>query len=193
MRITVELYVKATHPQCYVWVTVQWRLKRLQTYCVKNYLWYLSIGAQDAKPDRNKQAKWLRTTSEVYLDIVGQLRGHQVLEFVFAQGAGGSIFPSVCLELVNKGADGSFHDALCGDLESKMKRETKASTKIFHTRYKTNCTEKQCLCSHLLCWDAVRCVLCWYQEPCASTLTITSLNIYTLHLRSLMHTSAENT
>lgn len=54
-----------------------------------------------------------KTTSKLYLYIVGKLRGHQVLEFLFAQGAGGSVFPGVCLELGDKGADGSFHDGLC--------------------------------------------------------------------------------
>lgn len=46
----------------------------------------------------------------MYLDKVGQLRGHQAVELVFAQSAGGSIFPSVHLELANEGADGGFHD-----------------------------------------------------------------------------------
>lgn len=54
-----------------------------------------------------------RTREEVYLDIVGQLRGHQVVELLFAQGAGGSVLPSIVLELGDDGADGGFHDDLC--------------------------------------------------------------------------------
>lgn len=52
---------------------------------------------------------WLSLTSGIYLDKVGQLRGHQAVELLLAQGAGGSIFPSKRLELGDEGADGSFH------------------------------------------------------------------------------------
>lgn len=55
----------------------------------------------------------VRRTREVYLHIVGQLRGHQVVEFLFAQGAGGSVLPSIVLELGDDGGDGGFHDGLC--------------------------------------------------------------------------------
>lgn len=51
-----------------------------------------------------------RTRSQIYLDIVWQLGDHQVLEFVFAQGAGGPILPGTRLELGDDGEDGSFHD-----------------------------------------------------------------------------------
>lgn len=56
---------------------------------------------------------------QMYLDEVGQLRGHQAVELVFAQSAGRSILPSVHLELANEGDDGGFHDAERKDLFSK--------------------------------------------------------------------------
>lgn len=88
-----------------------------------------------------------------YLDIVGQLRGHQVLELVFTQGAGGSVFPSVRLELGDKGADGSFHDGLRWKVNEHSKKKSQQSCKL----KERNCSEKQRLWSHLL-RDAVWCV-----------------------------------
>lgn len=58
-------------------------------------------------PDGFIRALWM------YLDIVGQLRGHQVVELLLTQGARGPILPSVRLELGDKGADGSLHDGVC--------------------------------------------------------------------------------
>lgn len=57
--------------------------------------------------------------SWTYLDIVGQLRGHQLVELLLAQGAGGAVLPGVRLELGNQGADGGFH----GDFEGTKKEE----------------------------------------------------------------------
>lgn len=48
-----------------------------------------------------------------------------MLELVFAQGAGGPIFSSVCFELRDKGGDRSFHDGLCLELNKKGNRDTK--------------------------------------------------------------------
>lgn len=56
-------------------------------------------------------SNWLGLIFEIYLDKVGQLGGHQAVELLLAQGAGGSIFPSECLELGDQSADGRFHDA----------------------------------------------------------------------------------
>lgn len=49
----------------------------------------------------------------MYLDIIGELRGHQVVELLLTQGARGLILPGVRLELGDKGADGSLHDGVC--------------------------------------------------------------------------------
>lgn len=57
--------------------------------------------------------------SWTYLDIVGQLRGHQLVELLLAQGAGRAVLPGVRLELGDHGADGSFH----GDFEGTKKEE----------------------------------------------------------------------
>ena len=72
-----------------------------------------------------------RTTSEVYLDVVGQLLSHQVVEFFFTQG-GGSILTGVHLELGDKSVDGSFHDETW-----RIKKERKISTNSFHTSKKS--------------------------------------------------------
>lgn len=64
-------------------------------------------------------------TFGIYLDKVGQLRGHQVVELLLAQGAGGPILPSECLELGDEGADGGFHDGLNSKRKiSKRKLQT---------------------------------------------------------------------
>lgn len=48
-----------------------------------------------------------------YLDVVGQLRGHQLVELLRAQGGGGGVVPGEPLELGDQGADGGLH----GDCE----------------------------------------------------------------------------
>lgn len=68
---------------------------------------------------RNQQANGPGAASETYLDIVGQLSADQVLELIFAQGAGRAVLAGVGLELTDDGADGSFHDALCWEPKSK--------------------------------------------------------------------------
>lgn len=53
----------------------------------------------------------LRLIFDIYLDKVGQLRSHQLVELLLAQGAGGAVLASKSLELGDQSADGSFHDA----------------------------------------------------------------------------------
>lgn len=59
--------------------------------------------------------------SWTYLHIVGQLRGHQLVELLLAQGAGGAVLPGVRLELGDQGADGGLH----GDFDSTKITGTK--------------------------------------------------------------------
>lgn len=64
--------------------------------------------------------------SWTYLDIVGQLRGHQLVELLLAQGAGRAVLPGVRLELGDQGADGGFH----GDFEGTKKEEKEMKWKV---------------------------------------------------------------
>lgn len=71
----------------------------------------------------------LLKTSDIYLDQIGQLRGHQVVKLFFAQGAGRSVFPSERLKLGHKGADGSLHDA-----ENKTEADRTISTQAIKSK-----------------------------------------------------------
>lgn len=82
----------------------------------------MRLGLEDSC---NRQETLLKTTSILYLDIVGKLRCHQIVEFLFAQGAGGSIFASICLKLGDKGADCVFHDGFCWGVTWKSQLEEK--------------------------------------------------------------------
>lgn len=64
--------------------------------------------------------------SWTYLDIVGQLRGHQLVELLLAQGATGAVLPGVRLELGDQGADGGFH----GDFEGTKIEEKEMKWKV---------------------------------------------------------------
>ena len=128
----------------------------------------------------------VRRTREVYLDIVGQLRGHQVVEFLFAQGAGGSVLPSIVLELGDDGADGGFHDGLCWGLKVKKTDNCEQSCEV---KRGTVRKDKRPW-SHLLRRDAVRCVVA-ATKKCVPPLW-PPLWIYMPHLHPVMHTSAEN-
>lgn len=128
----------------------------------------------------------------LYLDIVGQLGGHQVVELLLTQGARGPILPGVRLELGDKGADGSLHDGVCALRPWKqINTQTGESNQKLETASQSNWRGRG-----LICCDALRCVLTGNRSCIPLTLTITSPQMC-LYVRSVFaqkkHGSAENT